>query len=340
MKAAFCIPIVLLFFMDGGVLAELPPPINVRIESINMELVLQWDVALNTTDNITYTAEYRGFYLPYKAVCGNITALRCDFSSVLLPFGVYSFRVRAELQREGSPWVEILDFGMDEHTKIGPPSVILNASGINIEVTIEDPAFRIKKFRDVYTRASYNITYWEKDQRDKAIYMSDIEQHRLVLPYLKFWTSYCVQAQVKTLRFNKLSQPSDVVCETTGKEGDKAWVLAVVIIVVVAVLVGLVVCGVLYGKKMVRFIWPKVKLPKHFKEYLWEPRDSCVFMAVQTSPPPQEVFHPVRVMAEDTPSEFPPTATGLTVTDHDETTVGETVNGGWVGRKEEERTVI
>ncbi|XP_062312525.1 interleukin-10 receptor subunit beta-like isoform X2 [Osmerus eperlanus] len=217
MKAAFCIPIVLLFFMDGGVLAELPPPINVRIESINMELVLQWDVALNTTDNITYTAEYRGFYLPYKAVCGNITALRCDFSSVLLPFGVYSFRVRAELQREGSPWVEILDFGMDEHTKIGPPSVILNASGINIEVTIEDPAFRIKKFRDVYTRASYNITYWEKDQRDKAIYMSDIEQHRLVLPYLKFWTSYCVQAQVKTLRFNKLSQPSDVVCETTGK---------------------------------------------------------------------------------------------------------------------------
>ena len=58
-------------------------------------------------------------------------------------------------------------------------------------------------------------------------------------------------------------------------------------------------------------------------------------MAVQTSPPPQEVFHPVRVMAEDPPSELPPTATGLIVTDHDETTGGETVNGGRAGCKEE-----
>ncbi|XP_046902678.1 interleukin-10 receptor subunit beta-like isoform X1 [Hypomesus transpacificus] len=217
MKAAFCIPIVLLFFMDGGVLAELPPPINVRIDSINMELVLQWDAALNTTDNITYTAEYRGFYPPYKVMCGNITELRCDFSSVLQPFGVYSFRVRAELQGEGSPWVEISNFVMDEHTEIGPPSVILNASGINIEVTIMDPVFRIKTFRDVYTMASYNITYWEKDHKDKAVHMSDIEQPRMVLPDLESWTSYCVQAQVKTLRLNKLSQPSGVVCETTRK---------------------------------------------------------------------------------------------------------------------------
>lgn len=52
--------------------------------------------------------------------------------------------------------------------EIGPPSVILNASGINIEVTIMDPVFRIKTFRDVYTMASYNITYWEKDHKDKV----------------------------------------------------------------------------------------------------------------------------------------------------------------------------
>ena len=60
---------------------------------------------------------YRGFYPPYKVMCGNITELRCDFSSVLQPFGVYSFRVRAELQGEGSPWVEISNFVMDEHSK-------------------------------------------------------------------------------------------------------------------------------------------------------------------------------------------------------------------------------
>ena len=72
-------------------------------------------------------------------------------------------------------------------------------------------------------------------------------------------------------------------------------------------------------------------------QYLWEPRDSYVFMAVQTSPPPQEVFHPVSVMAEDPPSELPPTATGLNVTGHGESTGGETVNWGRAGRKEGER---
>ena len=66
--------VLIIYFASNlftGVLAELPPPINVRIDSINMELVLQWDAALNTTDNITYTAEYRQAYTTlWSVLCG------------------------------------------------------------------------------------------------------------------------------------------------------------------------------------------------------------------------------------------------------------------------------
>ncbi|CDQ82329.1 unnamed protein product [Oncorhynchus mykiss] len=42
-----------------AVLAELPSPSNIRINSVNMGLVLEWDAPQNHTENITYRAEYR-----------------------------------------------------------------------------------------------------------------------------------------------------------------------------------------------------------------------------------------------------------------------------------------
>ncbi|CDQ98767.1 unnamed protein product, partial [Oncorhynchus mykiss] len=43
-----------------AVLAELPSPSNIRITSINMGLVLEWDPPQNHTGNLTYRSEYKG----------------------------------------------------------------------------------------------------------------------------------------------------------------------------------------------------------------------------------------------------------------------------------------
>lgn len=300
MRSVVFVTLTLLFLSSGTtvVLSELPRPSNVRITSLNMGLLLEWDGPQDSTENVTYTAEFKSYVQTFKAVCRNTTALHCDFTSELKPFGVYSFRVRAQLQGESSSWVETDTFTMDEHTTIGSPTVILNTVGVDIEVTIKDPVFWLTGLRDVYASATYHITYWKEGQRDKAMQLNDVVHNRVVLSRLESWTKYCVQVQVKTKRFNKHSQPSNVVCESTNKGTVALWVVALGIIVGVAGLVALVVCGVLYCRTLVRFFCPKVKVPEHFKEYLLEPPHSSVFLAMQNSTQPEEVYHSVCIMEE------------------------------------------
>lgn len=300
MRSTVFVTLILLFLRFGitVVLSELPRPSNVRITSLNMELLLEWDGPLDSTSYMTYRAEFKSYVQPFKAVCRNTTALRCDFTSELKHFGVYTFRVRAELSGESSSWVETERFTMDENTTIGSPSVILNTAEIDIEVTIKDPVFRLSELRDVYASATYHITYWKEGQRDKAMQINDIVHNRMVLPGLEPSTKYCVQVQVKTKRFNKQSQLSNIVCESTNKGTIALWVVALGIIVGVAGLVAMVVCGVLCCRKFVRFLFPKVKVPEHFKEYLLEPPHSSVFLAMQNSTQPEEVYYSVCIMVE------------------------------------------
>lgn len=42
-----------------AVLAELPSPSNIRINSVNMGLVLEWDPPQNHTEKLTYRSEYK-----------------------------------------------------------------------------------------------------------------------------------------------------------------------------------------------------------------------------------------------------------------------------------------
>lgn len=51
---------------------------------------------------------------------------------------------------------------------IDSPGVLLIASGANLEVSIKDPVFRISTLRNVYSVATYNITYWKKGEEKKV----------------------------------------------------------------------------------------------------------------------------------------------------------------------------
>uniref|UniRef100_A0A8C7LKZ9 Fibronectin type-III domain-containing protein n=1 Tax=Oncorhynchus mykiss TaxID=8022 RepID=A0A8C7LKZ9_ONCMY len=276
-----------------AVLAELPSPSNIRITSINMGLVLEWDPPQNHTGNLTYRSEYKGKSIrnSYQVVCLDTTALCCDFTRHLNKFGVYTFQVRAEREGETSHWVETKEFVMDEHTTLGPPSVTLVSSGANIEVSIEDPVLRISEFKEIYNHATFNVAYWKEGQEKKVTRMNGIQLHEVVLE-LEQWTRYCFQVWVVTERFFKQSQPSNVTCESTAKAKDRPWVMALGMFVVMAVSVPLVVLAFWHCYRVVRFLRPKVKLPGHFTVYLLDPQCSSI-LALQSSPQPDEVYHEV-----------------------------------------------
>uniref|UniRef100_A0A8C7VBJ2 Interleukin 10 receptor subunit beta n=2 Tax=Oncorhynchus mykiss TaxID=8022 RepID=A0A8C7VBJ2_ONCMY len=274
-----------------AVLAELPSPSNIRINSVNMGLVLEWDAPQNHTENITYRAEYRGLVGRNEVVCWNTTAQSCDFTSHLNKFGVYTFQVRAEREGDTSRWMKTKKFVMDEHTTLGPPGVALVSSGAVIEVSINDPVLKISEFKDLYNNAHFNITYWKEGQEEKDKSMKCTPLRKVVLA-LEPWTRYCVQVWVYTQRFSKHSQPSNVTCESTAKGNDRPWVVALVTFVVMAVAVALLALAFWYCYRVVRFLRPKAKLPEHFTELLDSPCSSI--LAIQSSLQPEEVYHELR----------------------------------------------
>uniref|UniRef100_A0A667YH97 Interleukin 10 receptor subunit beta n=1 Tax=Myripristis murdjan TaxID=586833 RepID=A0A667YH97_9TELE len=304
----------------------LQPPRNVRITSHNMDLVLRWDPPEGAASGLFYTTEYNTSVSVYKVGCLHITALSCDFTSLnhhITVYGQYTARVRAELGEEKSAWVESTQITMDRDTMIGQPNVSLISSKSNIEVSIEDPEFRISELRHAYNYATYNITYWKEGQEEKAESISNIQQNRVILDKLEPWTRYCVRVQINTQRNLNPSEPSSVTCESTDKESP--WVAAVVTFVVMAMLVTLAVVAVVHRKKMSHFLCPKDSLPQHFKKHLLEHPSSSIYLAMRDSHPPEEVYDQVSVIAEGNPmeEERPLEAAGTNCSSQPETTVGQ-----------------
>ncbi|XP_036397271.1 interleukin-10 receptor subunit beta-like isoform X2 [Megalops cyprinoides] len=284
------------------VLAIVPDPKNVRVTSVNMGAVLEWDVSHQAPGNLTYTAEYSSD-TAFKAVCQNQTEQRCDFTTVISPYGIYVFQVRAELQEETSQWVKTSEFIPDSNTLIGAPTVRLVSKNGSLEMDIREPVLRVSSLKEVYSRVSYNIKYWREGYEDQVTMMSDIQQTRVGLSRLEPWTRYCVQVQVFIKTFQKRGEFSEVTCETTTTNGRmEPWKIGVVLVVsfvAVSVTFPLLFLLTCYSYKGLKFLFPTAKLPEHFRQYLIEPSShSNIFMAMQNIPQMDEQYHEVSVISE------------------------------------------
>ncbi|XP_034042721.1 interleukin-10 receptor subunit beta-like isoform X2 [Thalassophryne amazonica] len=290
-------------------------PRNVRLSSYNMDLVLSWDPPEGAAPNLLYTTGYTtniSLSHPYEDGCVNISALRCDFTDLNIPlseYGKYTGRVRVQSATEHSDWVESNQITMDMNTIIGPPTVSLMSNGPTIEVSIEDPVFRISALRNAYSFITYNITFWKDGEKEKARSMSNIQQNRVVLSELDLWTKYCVQVQINTNWNITPSELSGPVCESTTSE-NTPWVAALVTFVVMAVVVIVVAIAVVYRKRMSYILCPNVSLPPHLKEQLMEPPSSFIYLAMLNSKPPEETYHQVSFITDGRPvvEEHPPEA--------------------------------
>ncbi|KAJ8352561.1 hypothetical protein SKAU_G00240370 [Synaphobranchus kaupii] len=284
------------------VLATVPQPENIRVTSINMDVVLEWDPPQPSPGNLTYTAQYRSIG-KFMTMCQNQSEASCDFPNPPLTyFGIYTFRVRAEFQGDTSQWINISEFSTDKDTLIGPPTVRLSSKGGNMEVHIQDPVTKTPGvLRKVYSHVCFNVRYWEENEMEKATVLNCEQQNSLVLSTLKPRTRHCVQAQVLIPGYEKVSNFSRARCETTTEGRVEPWLIVVVMmcsLLVVAVTVTLLFLTGWYGYKGVKFMFPKAKMPEHFTEYLMKPPHSYIFLAMQNSSQPEEKCDEVCILSE------------------------------------------
>ncbi|KAJ8246719.1 hypothetical protein GJAV_G00254630 [Gymnothorax javanicus] len=282
-------------------LGAVPQPENVNVTSVNLDVILTWDPPRDTPGNLTYTASYESV-MGSTTVCQHQSDLSCDFTNHLSYFGIYKFSVRAELQGEVSQWVNTSKFVIDLNTVIGAPSVRLSSRGVNMDVAIRDPVTRNPgALRKLYSDVCFNVRYWRENKTETATMLQCEQQNSLVLSDLMPRTRYCVQAQMNVPSYEKLSNFSSVTCETTGDESVTAGFIAVTMVISLLVVAGTVLILFFigwYGYKRVKYMFPKVKMPEHFKEFLLDPPNSHILLAMQNSPQPEETCHDVCILQE------------------------------------------
>ncbi|XP_006862662.1 PREDICTED: interleukin-10 receptor subunit beta [Chrysochloris asiatica] len=280
-----------------------PPPENVRMNSVNFKNILQWESPAFSEGNLTYTAQFQS-YNSFQDKCKNTALMECDFSSIS-KYGDHILRVRTEFEDEHSDWVNITFCPVDD-TVIGPPELQVEALADSIHVRFLAPRvvneFGIWTMKNMYSSMVYNVQYWKNgtDKKFQMIAPYDFE----VLRNLEPWTTYCIQAQGFLHDQNKSGEWSQPVCEQTTKdETVSSWIIAIGLIgsVFLAFLM-LLSCFVLmwYIYKKIKYIFvPGNSLPQHLKEFLSYPHHGPLqFFSIPPSDE-DEVFDKLSVITED-----------------------------------------
>ncbi|XP_053420793.1 interleukin-10 receptor subunit beta isoform X1 [Nycticebus coucang] len=287
-------------------LGMVPPPENVRMNSVNFKNILQWKSPAFPKGNLTFTAQYQS-YRKFQDVCTRAASTECDFSS-LSKYGDHTLRVRAEFADEHSDWVNITFCPVDD-TVIGPPGMHVEMHADSLHMRFSAPQIENEPetwtMKNIYDSWAYNVQYWKNgtDEKFQITPQYDFE----VLRYLEPWTTYCVQVQGFLPDRNKTGQWSEPVCEqTTDDETVPSWMVALVLIgcVFVAVLVLLGCFALLWCiyKKTKYAFSPGNSLPQHLKEFLGHPHHSTLLFFSFPLSDENEVFDKLSVIVEDSES--------------------------------------
>uniref|UniRef100_K9IXA6 Interleukin-10 receptor subunit beta n=1 Tax=Desmodus rotundus TaxID=9430 RepID=K9IXA6_DESRO len=284
-------------------LGMVPPPVNVRMNSVNFKNILEWESPAFPKGNLTFTAQYFS-YRKFQDVCTNTALTQCDFSG-LSKYGNHTLRVRAERADEHSQWVTLLFCPVDD-TIIGSPGIQVEALANSLHVRFSAP--RIEKEHETWTMRNfydswvYNVQYWRNgsDEKHTVACQRDFE----VLRNLEPWTTYCVRVRGFLPDQNKPGEWSEPVCEqTSGDEMGPSWI-------VVAAVLGAAVCAaclLLLGcfallwcvyKRTKRAFSRGNRLPQHLKEFLSQPHCNRLLFVSFPSSDENEVFDKLSVVAE------------------------------------------
>ncbi|KAF6384854.1 interleukin 10 receptor subunit beta [Rhinolophus ferrumequinum] len=284
-------------------LGMVPPPENVRMNSVNFRNILQWESPASPKGNLTFTAQHLS-YRNFQDTCTSTALLECDFSN-LSKYGDHTLRVRAELADEYSDWVNITFCPVDD-TIIGPPGMQVEALANSLHIRFLAPKIAKEHetwtMRNIYNSWVYNVQYWKNgsDEKHSVSTQYDFE----VLRNLEPWTTYCVQVQGFLTDRNKPGEWSEPVCEQTiNDDSSLSWIVITVVLTasVCAACLLLLGCFALlwYVYKKTKYTFcPRNSLPQHLKEFLGHPHHSKLLFFSFPLSDESEVFDKLSVITE------------------------------------------
>ncbi|XP_037380915.1 interleukin-10 receptor subunit beta [Talpa occidentalis] len=283
-------------------LGMVPPPKNIRVNSVNFKNILQWE-SPSPNGNLTFTVQFQSFSTSFKDICKSTNITACDFSS-LSKYGDHTLRVRAEFADDHSDWVNIT-FHPIEETIVGPPGMHVDALANSLHVRLFSPKIDNEPeawtMRDIYNLWIYNVQYWKNGSDEKVSVNCHYDSE--ILKGLEPWTAYCVRAQVLIPDWNKTGEWSEPVCKETAEDKTLAsWIIGLVVLAV-SVCVAFLLFGCfallwcIYKKTKYTFS-PRNTLPQHLKEFLSHPQNSPLLFFTFPLSDENEDFDKLSVIAE------------------------------------------
>ncbi|KAJ7320533.1 hypothetical protein JRQ81_020044 [Phrynocephalus forsythii] len=262
-----------------------PEPQNLRVHSVMLESVLQWDPPNFHKENLSYRVEHRKDYTNIFTEIFNSTEItECNISDI--PIYVSSIlRVRAEFQNDQSNWVYII-FTPIADTKISPPAIQVEASQPRaLSVQLTDPYFIRNGGRSslkiFYSSVVYRIHIWKKDYSGKQDRQVNTSYTFEIIPGLEPGTTYCVKAQAFIEEYNKSGEWSEPSCVRTTN-ATSTGINSMLLILLVLILFPCCCFVIFRLYRHTKYVFfPSYSLPQHFKEFLNKPSYKSPFIASQ-----------------------------------------------------------
>ncbi|XP_069000525.1 LOW QUALITY PROTEIN: interleukin-22 receptor subunit alpha-2 [Embiotoca jacksoni] len=194
---------------------KLPPPAQVRFNSVDYKTVLHWAPPANRSSLLYYT-QWKIYGEPeWLDVdgCQGIREHHCDLSGVTSePREWYYARVHASSPPASSKsaWALSPRFSPRWDTKIRPPTLRLNFTEQSIVVRVKQPRALVRK---MHSDLHYKI-YVTHTSGEEEVFEVECCSNKLTLE-LKTKTKYCLRAQTIIPLQAKSSARSSVTCVTT-----------------------------------------------------------------------------------------------------------------------------
>ncbi|XP_064183868.1 cytokine receptor family member b2 isoform X2 [Anguilla rostrata] len=260
--------ITLLYLTHRGTLTLLSPPVNVTVESVNLQSELSWSSVTNT-ENVWYTVQYRVDHDDWRVLeCSPTTLRRCN-----LTFDVFTnamLRVRAQDGEQISPWSQSRPFKAVDQSLFGPPNVTLwpRPEKGRLDVRIRDPFDR----KDFLNGLKYRLYYKKATDSNWTIHSDTLSSASI--ENLEAGLNYCVQARYvwrDKLRPNSI--PSTPKCAIISESENSrtirtVWVTALIIVLTFGLLL---MCFFMVNRNYNKFkqaLQPPLRMPEHLHKFL------------------------------------------------------------------------
>ncbi|XP_072254346.1 interleukin-10 receptor subunit beta [Pyxicephalus adspersus] len=283
----YAILVFLCLFIPG--FGKIPPPTNVRMDSVNLKNILRWNPppGFEEDEDIRYHVQFRlDFRNPgeYQNCC--LTQhLNCDLTVITYKFNATVTALVGDKQSDPV----VIHFDPYAETVIGPPEVLVSSRSGHMDISFSGPYFESDSTKDSikakYGELLYRVFYWKKEDPSHVLSVNT-SQSTGTLTKLETWTIYCLKVQAYISSFGKEGLFSPEICRKTTDDGRTPWwqiagmFLATMLFTMSATL-GLCYFGFTARRKYLSF--PSYSIPEHLKEYLSKPFSSSPNLPTQPS---------------------------------------------------------